>query len=68
MSTIVIDAATRERLLAAGGVVEVRDEGGELVGKFIAASPAGGTPRLRQEWYTAGEVQAFLEGMKRALS
>jgi hypothetical protein len=36
MSVVVIDAATREKLLAAGEhEVEVRDESGEVVGRFI---------------------------------
>ena len=72
MSTVVIAAATRERFLAAGGVVEVRDESGTFVGKYILAMPPGATSevgsRLRKENYTAGEVSAFLEGMRRALS
>lgn len=37
MSVIVIDAATRDKFLAAadGETVEVRDETGEVVGRFI---------------------------------
>ncbi len=36
MSVVVIDAATREKFLAADGQeVEVRDETGEVVGRFI---------------------------------
>jgi hypothetical protein len=34
MSTVVIDAATRDKILAAGGVVEFRDEAGNLIGRF----------------------------------
>jgi hypothetical protein len=36
MSTVVVDAATKARLLANGEVVEVRGEGGELIGRFYA--------------------------------
>ena len=72
MSTIVIDAVLRERFLAAGGVVEVRDESGELVGKFYRSGPPIASDemhrRRRKEFYTAGEVEAFLMGMRRALS
>lgn len=36
MSAVVIDAATRDKLLAAGSlVVEVLDETGAVVGKFV---------------------------------
>jgi hypothetical protein len=36
MSVVVIDAATREKFLAANGeMVEVRDEAGEVIGRFI---------------------------------
>lgn len=40
MNPVVLDAATREKLLA-GDVVEVRDEAGNLIGRFL---PSGGKP------------------------
>ena len=63
MSTIVIDAAMRERFLAAGGVVEVRDESGELVGKFYRsgppAPPAGYV--IEGEWPSDEEIDRRLQ-------
>ena len=41
MNTVVIDAATRDKLLAAGPVVELRDEAGNLIGRFARTD---GTP------------------------
>ena len=62
MSTIVIDAAMRERFLAAGGVAEVRDESGELVGKFYRsgppAPPAGYV--IEGEWPSDEEIDRRL--------
>jgi len=40
MSTVVVDAAFREKLLAVGSGAELRDESGQLLGRFVAASPA----------------------------
>ena len=34
MNTVVVDAPTRDRLLGAGGEVEVRDEAGAVIGRF----------------------------------
>jgi hypothetical protein len=36
MAAVVVDAATREKLLTAGDVVEVKDEAGQVIGKFVA--------------------------------
>lgn len=40
MSTVVVDGPTRDKLLAAGGVVEVRDEAGAVIGEFKPLPPA----------------------------
>ena len=40
MSTVVVDAALRDKLLAVGKAAELRDESGQLLGRFVAASPA----------------------------
>jgi len=39
MSTIVVDAAMRAKLLAAGDLAEIRDESGQVIGRFLAAPP-----------------------------
>lgn len=39
MSTIVVDAAMRAKLLAAGDLAEIRDEHGQVIGRFLAAPP-----------------------------
>ena len=38
MTTIVVDAALRAKLLAAGRVAELRDENGAIIGRFVAAN------------------------------
>ena len=63
MSTIVIDAAMRERFLAAGGVVEVRDENGELIGKFYRSSSPVPPPGyvIEGEWPSDEEIDRRLQ-------
>lgn len=63
MSTIVIDAALRERFLAAGGVVEVRDEDGELLGKFHPAGPDAPPAgyAIQGEWPSDEEIDRRLQ-------
>lgn len=39
MSTIVVDKAMRAKLLAAGDLAEIRDESGQVIGRFLAAPP-----------------------------
>lgn len=41
MTTVVIDGPTRDKLIAAGGVVEVRDEAGTLLGRFVKLTQVG---------------------------
>ncbi len=36
MSSIVIDTHLRDKLMAAGSTVELRDESGQLIGRFIS--------------------------------
>ncbi len=86
MSTtaVVIDAATRDRLLSGtNGAVDVTDEAGTVIGRFIRFGPP--TPPagyvIEGEWlsdveverslredrtYSVAEMDAFLEGLKRA--
>ena len=46
MNTVVIEAPTLSKLLAPGGLVEVRDENGTVVGSFIPHPAQGpGLPR-----------------------
>lgn len=35
MSTVIVDAAMREKLIAAGDEIEFRDETGKLVARFV---------------------------------
>jgi hypothetical protein len=44
MTAIVVDAAFRAKLLAAGGEAEIRDEDGNLIGRFVGASNNGIEP------------------------
>jgi hypothetical protein len=63
MSTIVIDAAMRERFLAAGGVVEVRDESGEVLGRFIRTGSPVPPPGyvIEGEWPSDEEIDRRLK-------
>jgi hypothetical protein len=81
MSTVVIDGPTRDKLLAAGGVVEVRDEAGNPIGKFVKYTRVGPylvegdwpsdeeiERRLREsKRYTAAEVEERLRKLKEVL-
>ena len=40
MTQVVVDAATRTKLLQVAGRAEIRDEAGELLGEFIAKTVA----------------------------
>jgi hypothetical protein len=77
MTTIVVDAALRSKLVAAGRVAEFRDEAGELIGRFIPAGYSGDEPdlgisdaelqrRLAPDCktYSTAEVLAHLRGLK----
>jgi hypothetical protein len=86
MSTtaVVIDTATRDRLLSGtNGAVDVKDESGAVIGKFYRSGPP--TPPdgyvIEGEWlsdeeverslrddrtYSVAEMDAFLEGLKKA--
>jgi hypothetical protein len=81
MSTVVIDAVTRDKLLAAGGEVEVRDESGAVIGKFVKYTRIG-PYFVEGEWpsdeeldrrtreskrYSAAEVEERLRKLKEAL-
>ena len=37
MTTIVVDAVLRDKLVAAGGIAEFRGEDGTIIGRFVAA-------------------------------
>ncbi|OWK38159.1 hypothetical protein [Fimbriiglobus ruber] len=41
MSTVIIDGATRDKLLAASGEIELRDETGTPIGKFVKYTKIG---------------------------
>ena len=81
MNAVVVDGATRERLLSGGEQVEVRDESGEVIGKFVRFTRMGQylvegewpsdeeLDRRMQEgkWYSAAEVEERLRKLKEAL-
>jgi hypothetical protein len=80
MSTIVIDAGLRAKLLAVKEIAELRDESGSLVGQFIPACISNSNDldetigisqdelqrRLSADCktYTTAEVLAHLRGLK----
>ncbi|MBY0513721.1 MAG: hypothetical protein K2P78_07390 [Gemmataceae bacterium] len=81
MNTVVIDGPTRDKLLAAGGKVELRDEAGEVIGRFVKYTRIGKyvvegdwpsdeeiDRRLREgRTFTAAEVEDRLRKLKEAL-
>jgi hypothetical protein len=68
MTTVVIDAATRDKLLAAGsGWVELRDEAGKLIGKVILNTPPTPPPGyvIEGEWPSDEELDRRERDCKR---
>ncbi len=81
MNAVVIDGPTRDKLLAAGSEVELRDESGEVIGKFVKLTRIGKYV-IEGEWpsdeeldrrmregrtFTAAEVEERLRKLKEAL-
>lgn len=81
MNAVVIDTATRDKLLAAGGEVEVRDESGAVIGTFVKVTRMG-KYLIEGEWpsdeeldrrtregkrFTAAQVEERLRKLKEAL-
>lgn len=54
MSTVVVDRTLGEKLRAATGVIEIRDEAGELIGIFDKVSK-GSDPSSRQSRTDSGD-------------
>lgn len=81
MNAVVVDASTRDRLLGAGDLVEVRDESGVVIGRFTKLTrvgehliegelPSGDEldRRAREgQRYSAAEVLERLRKLKEAL-
>lgn len=68
MSTVVIDAALREKLLAAGSVVEFRDESGVLIGRFARTDGPPTPPPgyvIEGDWPSDEEIERRLRESKR---
>jgi hypothetical protein len=68
MNAVVVDTATRDKLLAAGnGVVAVQDESGRLIGRFVVDGPP--TPPagyvIEGEWPSDEEIDRRLREDKR---
>jgi hypothetical protein len=77
MTTIVVDAALRDKLLTARRVAEVRDEAGQLIGRFIPAEHPDDDAELglsedelrrrldvNCKTYSTAEVLAYLRGLE----
>lgn len=64
MNTVVVDTPTRDRLLGAGGQVEIRDESGELIGKFVRFTRMG-KYLVEGEWPSDEEIDRRLRESKR---
>ena len=81
MNAVVVDAPTRERVLAAGSEVEVRDETGTVIGRFTKYTRIAGQlvvddipsdeeldRRVREgKRYTGEQVLERLRKLKEAL-
>ena len=68
MNTVVIDATTREKLLAAGDAAELRDEAGNLVGRFSRSDGPPAPPpgyEIVGEWPSNDEIERRLRDSKR---
>lgn len=77
MTTILADAALRDKLLGATGIAEIRDEAGDLIGRFLPAGHpdeeikiALGQEELERrlspncKTYTTAEILAHLQELK----
>lgn len=64
MSTVVIDGPTRDKLLAAGGPVELTDEAGNLIGRFVRAIRIGQYV-IEDDWPTKEEIERRIREEKR---
>ena len=81
MNAVVVDAPTRDRLLGAGGEVEVKDETGAVIGRFTKYTRIAGQlvvddipsdeeldRRVREgPWHSTEEVMERLRKLKEAL-
>jgi hypothetical protein len=59
VSAVILDAATSAKLLAAGAVVEFRDEAGELIGRFTRTDGSPTPPpgyEIVGEWPSDEEI------------
>ena len=63
MSTVTIDGPTRDRLLAAGGTVELVDEAGNPVGKAVVYIRSGNY--FVDDWPSDEEIDRRLREGKR---
>ena len=81
MNAVVVDTPTRDRLLGAGSQVEIRDESGAVIGKFVRFTRMG-KYLVEGEWpsdeeldrrtregkrVTAAQVEERLRKLKEAL-
>jgi hypothetical protein len=81
MNAVVVDALTRDRLLGAGGEVEIRDESGTVIGRFTKLTRVGAyliegempsaeelDRRAREgKRYSVAEVEERLRKLKEAI-
>lgn len=58
MNTIVIGSELREKLLAADGIAELRDEAGNIIGHYVPSGPPAPPPGyvIEGEWPSDEEL------------
>ena len=56
MSTVIIDGPTKDKLLAAGGVAELRDEAGNLIGQFVRLTQTSASSPQREPGLWKGKL------------
>lgn len=54
MNTVVVNSQLRDKLLANGGQVELRDESGTVIGTFVKATPV--PPNRREPGLAKGMI------------
>lgn len=64
MNSVVVDAALREKLLSNGGQVEIQDEAGEPIGKFVKYTRIGNYV-IEGEWPSDEEIDRRIREGKR---
>ena len=64
MKNVVVDAVLKEKLLSNGGQVEIRDESGAVIGKFVKFTRIGNYV-IEGEWPSDEELDRRVREGKR---